>query len=716
MTYKETIKKYIEENNITYYGDYSELDLYLQDADIEPITSELSDTINVDIREIGNNVMIGGHPYNYNVLIELNRTGSYYYFFTFDISFDTEKEHITRAVLQFKCIDSNTWTYINPVWVNFHATGTFTRQDDHESVNIDQDYHDGQYINLVGTDTTALHPGLWTDYYDGEQHITMRLGEHNKFNIFKDVASAVDYYRDGIDAGFLNKDSVTGKRFEYFIKNTVYKNGKLYYYRDYKFTTSGASDPHSLALYKTDGIGYDYILRGQSSPTIIKILSRNRSDGANEYAPTSSADTEYLKNNQSTAGGNEYTVSFWHTNIHCFNSESDADGYISTGDTSNATNNQDVNRANDTIVDGHIGDVVSSTDNGSSGISFAYGGQIYALSSVNLASFFSNVLFSDDPDILNAILDGTQLFGANQINAIAGCMYLPISDISQIASVSPASDCFIGTYRANINASRVLANDKMINCGSAHFAPTYGDIRDLEPYCLLYVNLPYCGVHQLQISKYLDKTVTLKYAVDVTTGACTAYLYANGICMDSFDGTMGTQRPLTAVNQQQHVSSVISGILGTAESTAKTVGTAGATALTGTALAGATSVTQATQMGAQFAQGETATGSGVAGTILQGYNTMQSAIDPPMTTRGAYSGLLGQFGNQYPYFIFAWLKTSKPANEIETVGLPSNAGGAVSNFGGFLQCSAFNLANGFGGTDVESAEISAIMASGVYVS
>lgn len=716
MTYKETIKKYIEENNITYYGDYSELDLYLQDADIEPITSELSDTINVDIREVANNVIIGGHPYNYNVLIELSRADSYYYFFTFDISFDTEKEHITRAVLQFNCIDSNTWTYINPVWVNFHAIGTFTRQDDHESVNIDQDYHDGQYITLVGTDSTALHPGLWTDYYDGEQHITMRFGENNKFNIFKDVASAIDYYRDGIDTGFLNKDSVTGKRFEYFIKNTVYKNGKLYFYRDYKFTTSGASDPHSLALYKTDGIGYDYILKGQSSSTIIKILSRNRSDGANEYAPTSSADTEYLKNDQSTAGGNEYTVSFWRTNIHCFDNQNDADDYINTGNTENSTNNKDVNRANDTIVDGHIGDIVTQTDNGTSGISFAYGGQIYALSSVNLASFFTNVLFSTDTNIKDAILEGTQLFGANQINAINGCMYLPISDISDIASVSSVNKCFIGTYEAPITAQRVVANDKMINCGSAVFEPTYGDVRDYEPYCKLYVMLPYCGTHELTISKYIGKTVSLKYAVDVTTGACTAYLYANNVIMDSFDGTMGVQRPITAVNQQAQVSSIINGIMGTAESVSKTVGTAGMAIAGGSALSSATTGAKAISASGEIANAGTNFGGGVQGTILQGYNALQASLDAPMSTRGAFSGVLGQFGNQYPYFIFSWLKTSKPANEIETVGLPTNAGGAVGGFGGFLQCSAFNLANGFTGTDNEANEIYSVMSSGVYVS
>ena len=519
--------------------------------------------------------------------------------------------------------------------------------------------------------------------------------------------------------GLLNSDEVAPEdtNHEYFIKNAIYKNGSLYQYSDYKFKTTSAGGGHKLYLLASnDTIGYDLVLHGQHDLTITEILSRNRHDPANAYSKTSSADTEYLRRNQTTVGGDTYKASFFSTNIYIFSNQAAADDYVNSGDTSGAINKEAVNRANDTIVDGHIGEVVSQTDNGSSGISFAYGGQIYALSSVNLAAFFTNVLFSTDTSIKDAILEGTQLFGANQINAINGVMYLPISDISDIASVSSVNKCFIGTYEAPITAQRVVANDKMINCGSAQFDETYGDFRDYEPFCKLGVLLPYVGFKELSISKYINKTVSLKYAVDVTTGACTAYLYANGVIMDSFDGTMGVQRPITAVNQQAQVSAVINGILGTATQAAKTIGTAGTTAVAGATLAGASSVAEAAPQAAKFAGGQSQIGGGAINTILSGYSTLEAAIDSPISTRGAYSGVLGEFGNQYPYFIFAWLKTSKPANEIETIGLPSNAGGAVGSFGGFLQCAAFNLANGFGGTDTEAEEIYSIMRNGVYVS
>lgn len=521
----------------------------------------------------------------------------------------------------------------------------------------------------------------------------------------------VDFIADGSTVGLLNAVQIYQEdHFEYFIKNVITKNGDMLHYYDYKFITDSPIDPHCLYLLAANGIGYDYVLHGLDDAHIIEIKSRNRHDAASDYATTSTAPTDYLKNNQLTVSGDDYQVNFWRTNIYAFRDQSAADDYLATGDASDAINLEEVIRANDEVIDGHIGDVVSSTENGSSGISFAYGSQIYACTNIQLAAFFENVLFSPDPNILDAILEGTQLFGANQINAITGIMYLPIDDINEIATTSTTNTCHIGTYQATLNAKRVLKNDKMINCGSAFFKETYGDVRDYEPFCRIFVMLPYCGTHALQISKYINKTVKIKYAVDVTTGACTAYIYANDVIMDSFDGSIGVQRPLMAVNQQAHVAAVTNGVLSTGQSAIRTVGSAGAAALGAVGgLSQEAALMEATKTGAK-------SGSGIIDTIVSGYNTLQADLDEPITTRGAFSGNLGGFGVQSPYFIFAWLKTSKPDNETELVGLPSNAGGTVGSFGGYLKCSSFSLANGFTGTQEEANEIVNQMLAGVYVS
>ena len=540
---------------------------------------------------------------------------------------------------------------------------------------------------------------------------------------FDTVEHAKAYINSGgtTTEGLLNGDGVLPEdiNHEFFIKNTIYKNGSLYQYSDYKFKTTSTGGGHKLYLIASnDTVGYDLVLHGQHDSTITEILSRNRNDPANAYAQTSSADTEYLRRNQTTVGGDTYKSSFFSTNIYIFGNQTDADNYVNSGDTSGAINKDAVNRANGTLVDGHIGDVVSQTDNGSCKMTMASGSKIYAVTSLALSAFFNQVLFNNDAvtqgkTVMEQVLDGTQMFGANQINAIGGCLYLPV-DIDDIATTSDVTHATIGSYIADLNGKQVLKNNKMINCGTVFFEAPYGDWRDYE--CKLFCILPFCGMHELNISAYINSNVTLKYAVDVTSGACTAYLYSNNKIVDAFDGSMGVSRPLTAVNQQAQADAVVNGIISTATSTAKTIGTAGTAMIGGSALSSATTGSKAMSAGGEIAIAGSNFGGSVQGTILQAYNTLQSAIDQPMTNRGGFAGILGQFGNMSPYFVFAWQKNSKPANELETVGLPSNAGGAVGGFGGFLQCSAFNLANGFNGTDNEANEIYSIMSSGVYVS
>ena len=108
--------------------------------------------------------------------------------------------------------------------------------------------------------------------------------------------------------------------------------------------------------------------------------------------------------------------------------------------------------------------------------------------------------------------------------------------------------------------------------------------------------------------------------------------------------------------------------------------------------------------------------SSVASPVINGYSTLQNTLSAPITTRGSYAGNLGNFGLTHVTFYFAWLNTVVPSNEIALIGKPSNMGGAVGNFSGFLQVSAFNMTSGFGGTDTELEEIYSLLRSGIYVS
>lgn len=418
---------------------------------------------------------------------------------------------------------------------------------------------------------------------------------------------------------------------------------------------------------------------------------------------------------EGTYGTRDAIPRLWYTNLYFFDgpdSETWARHYIETGDPTGATNLKEVARATGQKIPGKIGDPTTVTPNGTPSFTMSSGGRIVGLTSGQANRFFSDIFQSAN---VQDLLDGTQLFGANQIGAIRGFHYLPV-DITEICTCGSTHDVFLGSYKYTFTDSVqwVTNNDKMINCGSAAFPETYGDYRDFEPYCKLAVMLPYCGTHELKISNYINKTITIKYAVDVTTGACTAYIFADGIIINSFDGSMQVNRPVTANDQQRQASSVFDGLMKTGVSAVGTVGQVAGGVSGGAAIGGATGNLTA-QTAGSIAGGMISGGGGALSTIGQAANTLQMAIDNPISTRGSFGGILGLFGVQSPYFIFGWLRTVEPNNEINVVGKPSGTGQAVGAFGGFLQTSAFQLAAGFTGTDNEAEEIYNIVNNGIYL-
>lgn len=539
--------------------------------------------------------------------------------------------------------------------------------------------------------------------------------------IFDTDAHLLAYINSGgeVTEGLLNGEQpVIPDNYKYFIQNE-YTEFEHYGLSDqtgrswfYNLRFQMANDADRLCLVNTswgEGQSKRYRLYG-TTPALTLI---NTSDGWREYDGDPFA-AVFVR----TEGefGLKYDIPrLWYTNLYFFDgpdSEAWARHYIETGDPTGATNLKEVARANKQKIPGKIGDPTTITPNGTPSFTMSSGGRILGLTSGQANKFFADIFAAAN---VQDFLDGTQLFGSNQIGAIRGFHYLPL-DIDEICTCSSVNNTFLGSYQYTFESAVkwVTNNNKMINCGSAAFPETYGDYRDYEPYCKLAVMLPYCGTHELKISNYINKTIAIKYAVDVTTGACTAYILADNIIIDSFDGSMQVNRPITANDQQRQASAVFDGVMKTGTAAVGTVGQVAGGVASGAAIGGA--LGNITSQTAVSAIGGLVSGTGGAlSTIGQGANALQMAIDNPITTRGSYGGILGLFGVQSPYFIFGWLRTVEPANEINVVGKPSGTGQTVGAFGGFLQTSAFQLAAGFTGTDNEAEEIYNIVSNGIYL-
>ena len=446
----------------------------------------------------------------------------------------------------------------------------------------------------------------------------------------------------------------------------------------------------------------------------IRSVSIQTNTGWTEYTGDDIKTLFFYRTTAGSSGSDYCKVENWATNIPYKDgpdSENWARQFLQTGNPQGATNIKKIIPKDTPITPGTP---VEETPIPTPGFTISNGGRILGLTAAQVNTFYSKIFDSAN---IQALLDGTQLFGANQINAIKDLFYIPVK-VDDIATCSTTQHIFLGSYDLDMGSAVkwVTNNNKLISCGTVTFNETFGSYLDYEPFCNLFIWLPFCGIHKLEVSKYINQTIRLRYAVSVFDGTCVAFLSTvkNGhdVVLDSFQGNMSVHRPLQANDQQRQTAAIAQGILQTG---AQVVGTLG------TVAAGAGAIGSAASLGGIEAGIAAGVGRGVAsglpganGAIRAGANTLQTAVDAPMSTRGALAGMLTMFDTMIPTFIVARLNSIEPANELQIVGKPSATGGLVSSFSGFLKTSAFDMSN-FPGTVEEAQEIQRMFAGGVYI-
>lgn len=431
------------------------------------------------------------------------------------------------------------------------------------------------------------------------------------------------------------------------------------------------------------------------------------------------------------------TVSDFDTNIPIFGNAEDATKYANDElSIEDALNYSDILAYEQQLPEPDFGDVDVETETGINGQSYMAGSAIYVLSKTEMIAFFSEIFKIQDPSFINAFKDGNVLFGDNQANAIIGCQYFPF-DASLVCSLESSSgSIWVGGWEShNATGKKVNMNDKVITVGEFFLPDMFKDVRDYEPYTNIYVQLPYCGTYQLSVQKYINKTVKIQYAVDIFTGACTALIYANNILLDSMDGMIGSQRPVTGRTAANMLQAITRGSGSVAAGAAGAYKMGGLAASIGGELVGAhlpafgANVGGGAMFGAAHAvAGGTALSAGAAGIGAAGlagagavagvdamYKAKNAYADPPMSSRGQYSGNLGMFANQKVHFIVAIRHNYRPENELDIMGYPSGRGGKIGSFSGFLKSSCVYLADGFIGSVQERNEILEIIAKGIYI-
>lgn len=209
-----------------------------------------------------------------------------------------------------------------------------------------------------------------------------------------------------------------------------------------------------------------------------------------------------------------------------------------------------------------------------------------------------------------------------------------------------------------------------VDCGSVDLQEYFGNVFDYPPYTEVSIYLPFIGIRQLDPSDVMRSTISVKYHVDVLTGACLAEVNvqrdAAGGALYTFSGDAAVRYPVSSGSYM----GIVSGLIGVATSV-------------------------------------------VSGNILPalgGVTRLHTNVD----RSGSFTGNSGAMGSKVPYLIISRPQTAMADNFETLSGYPSNTYTLLSACTGYTQVRYVHVEN-LTATDAEKQEIERLLKEGVIL-
>ena len=235
-----------------------------------------------------------------------------------------------------------------------------------------------------------------------------------------------------------------------------------------------------------------------------------------------------------------------------------------------------------------------------------------------------------------------------------------------------------GYLDSGVSAAVVTNQYTTVDCGSASLREYFGNVFDYDPYTKVSIFLPFIGIVPLNTADVMRSTVSVKYKVDVITGACLAEV---SISRDGGGGILYTYGGSAIVTYPVSSGSYV-GAVQAALSTAIGIGSA-------------------------IASGGASLGAS-AGMVLGGLSHAKTQVQHS----GQFSGSSGAMGGKKPYLIVSRPQTRTPSNIGDYKGIPSNAIHKLSSCTGFVKVNEVHVISK-SAYDNEIQEIESLLKSGV---
>ena len=247
-----------------------------------------------------------------------------------------------------------------------------------------------------------------------------------------------------------------------------------------------------------------------------------------------------------------------------------------------------------------------------------------------------------------------------------------------------SNDIYIGNFNTEIR-DRVVSNQYLaVDCGSIDVKEFWGSALDYNPYTKAELFLPFVGIKEVDIDDVMDKTVHIKYNIDILTGDCIANVKCGASVLYKYAGNMKQNIPVSGKTSNLDLNG-IQGVFSTI-----------AGAAMGTAVGGPV---------------------GTAIGVGAGLSAAAGVVGSKVTTQRA-SGLTGNVGilDDYVPYIILHRPIQSLANKFKSYkGYPSNITAKLSTVTGYTEVEYVNLQGIPNATSEEMDEIKSLLQSGVII-
>lgn len=303
----------------------------------------------------------------------------------------------------------------------------------------------------------------------------------------------------------------------------------------------------------------------------------------------------------------------------------------------------------------------------------------FGVNAINIKSL-ADFLWNADETIFNEIVKGLSLMGGNPIDGLIDLRLYPFDVVSK-TSGGASKSIVVGRTDTKVNGIEINDYNAVLDLGYCTFFPNFGNFLDYEPFTTASLYIPYVGIVPISTADFMGQTISCKMVVDITTGSCTAIVFANEIPIIYKNGNIGVEIPMTGTNSAEYASRIAGGLT----SGATDIGLGAASKSVGQVVSGVGSIVDS---------------------ALSVNNTMYN-------TAGSSSPACGLWQPQNCYFIIQRPVPIVPENYGHTVGYACNYQAKISECSGYTQTYNVDVSS-INAPESEKNAIAQILNSGFY--